>query len=420
MVFLMIMGIPIPYTLGISSLIAGIVTFGGGFLDKVGWTSFQFLYGMNWIPLPLFIVMASIIAVTSIGEGLFDAASKWLSRVPGSLVVASVLGEAALASIIATSGSCIATVGKVAEPQFLKHNYDRGLAFGALLCGGVLGPLIPPSTGFIIYGIFAEQSIGRLFIAGIIPGIILATLLASVAIFVCWRNPKLGPSLGPVSWRERFKSLKGIWPIVVLMLSVLGAIYFGITTPTEAAGFGVVVTFILGIALFGLRWAGIKNAIVESALINGMILFIIISAQIFTYVISSSGLGMRLAEWVVSLNISTIGVILIIMILYLILGCFMDGITIMMVTLPVFIPMLKAMNIDMIWFGVMFVINMQIGLITPPFGVDLYLTQNMFHIPLPDLLRGTTPFLIMLVFFLGVIIAFPQLSLWLPNTMMGK
>jgi C4-dicarboxylate transporter DctM subunit len=244
-------------------------------------------------------------------------------------------------------------------------------------------------------------------------------MLCGTALLMAWRNPSLGPNLGPVRWSERLKSLKGIWSVIFLMVCIMGAIYFGVCTPTEAAGFGLAITIVLCLLFFGLRWSGIKKASVESALITGMILFIMISGQIFTYVISSSELGQRLAEWIVSLSIPSTALVVVIMIIYLILGCFLDGLTIMLVTLPIFIPLLEAMNIDMIWFGVLFCTNMQLGLITPPFGVDLFITDNMFHLGLANLTRGVIPFLIVLIVFLFILVAFPQLSLFLPNMMMG-
>lgn len=417
MIIMMMIGLPICYSLGISALAGGLLAFGPSTLDKVGWSTFQLLYSMAWTPLPLFILMASLIAETSIGKDLFDAAYKWFSRIPGGLIAAAIFGEAAMASIMATSGSCLAVVGKVADPEFSRFGYNRGLAFGALLCGSCLGPLIPPSSLMIIYAIFADASIGKLFIAGIIPGILLAIMLAGAAVAICWRNPHLGPPIGSIPWKTRLISLKGIWPVLVLMMIVLGAIYFGITTATEAAGFGVVGVLILGIAIFNLRWKGIQQAMIEAATISGMILFVVIAAQFFSYIISSSSIGEGLTNWIKSMVIAPIMVVVIINILYLILGCFIDGISILMVTLPIFVPLINALGLDITWFGITVVVNMEIGLITPPFGLNLYIVQNMFKVPSRDLLQGVAPFLVVLIVFLGVIIAFPGISLWLTTMM---
>ncbi|MCK4273497.1 MAG: TRAP transporter large permease subunit, partial [Dehalococcoidales bacterium] len=278
MLFLMLMGMHVIYALGFTAIAVAYFTYGASSLDKIGWTTFSTLYNINWTPLPLFVLIACLIAETKIGEDIYYAARSWLSRIPGGLIVTSIWGEAAMAAAIGTSTACILAVGKVAEPEFKRYGYDKGLAMGGLCCGGVLGPLIPPSAGMIIYGVLSETSIGHLFMAGMVPGVLLALMLAAVAIIICWRNPSLGPPIGSVSWKKRFSSLKRVWPIVVVMLSILGSIYMGIASPTEAAGVGCVVVLIIGFAVFKLRWAGLKQALIETAIINGMILFMMVGA----------------------------------------------------------------------------------------------------------------------------------------------
>jgi len=419
MLFFMMMGMPVIYALGFTSLTVAFLAYGPLSLEKIGWTTFSTLYNINWTPLPLFVLIACLIAETKIGEDIYEAARSWLSRVPGGLIVTSIWGEAAMAAAIGTSTATILAVGKVAEPEFKRYGYDKGLAMGGLCCGGVLGPLIPPSAGFIIYGVLAEESIGRLFIAGMIPGILLAFMLAAVAIIICSRNPALGPAVGGVSWGKRFSSLKRVWPIVVVMLSILGTIYMGIATPTEAAGVGCVVVLIMAFTVFGLRWAGLKRALIETAIINGMILFMMVGAWLFSYVIGTSGVARTMSGFVTSAGFSPWLVIIAINILLLILGCFIDAITIMLLTVPLFVPVIEALGFNPIWFGVLYVVNMQIGLITPPMGLELFLMRTAFDIPVDKLLRGVFPFLIALFIFLAILIAFPQVSLWLPGMMIG-
>jgi C4-dicarboxylate transporter DctM subunit len=420
MLFLMMMGMPVIYALGFTALVVAFFTYGSLSLDKMGWLTFNTLFNINWTPLPLFVLIACLIAETKIGEDIYRAARSWLSRIPGSLIVTSIFGEAAMASAVGTSAACILAVGKVAEPEFKKYGYDKGLALGGLSCGGVLGPLIPPSAGFIIYGVLAEASIGRLFMAGIVPGVILATLLAATAITLCWRKPELGPALGGVAWKTRFSSLKRVWPIVVVMLSIIGTIYFGIASPTEAAGVGSVVVLILGIAFYRLRWEGLRRALLETAIINGMILFMMIGAWLFSYVIGTSGVVDTITGFVTNSGFSHWWVIIAINILLLILGCFIDAITIMLLTVPVFVPIIVALGFSPIWFGVLYVVNIEIGLITPPMGLTLFFVRGAFDIPMGKLLRGVLPFLIVLFIFLAILIAFPQVSLWLPGMMIGK
>ncbi len=420
MLFLMLMGMHVIYALGFTAIAVAYFTYGASSLDKIGWTTFSTLYNINWTPLPLFVLIACLIAETKIGEDIYYAARSWLSRIPGGLIVTSIWGEAAMAAAIGTSTACILAVGKVAEPEFKRYGYDKGLAMGGLCCGGVLGPLIPPSAGMIIYGVLSETSIGHLFMAGMVPGVLLALMLAAVAIIICWRNPSLGPPIGSVSWKKRFSSLKRVWPIVVVMLSILGSIYMGIASPTEAAGVGCVVVLIIGFAVFKLRWAGLKQALIETAIINGMILFMMVGAWLFSYVIGTSGVAKTIASVVTSSGFSPWLVIIAINILLLILGCFIDAITIMLLTVPLFVPVILVLGFDPIWFGVLYVVNMQIGLITPPMGLELFLMRTAFDIPVDKLLRGVMPFLVALFIFLAILIAFPQISLWLPGMMRGS
>ncbi len=419
MIIIMLMGVPIAYSMGVIALIVGIIFFGTPVMGLLGRYTFSFLFRMAILPLPLFFMLACIIAETRMGEDLYGAASKWLSRVPGGLVAASIVGEAAMASVMGHSGGCIISVGKIAVPEFERYGYHRGFSLGALCCGGVLGPLIPPSSLMIVMTLFAEVSLGRLFIGGIIPGLILTIMLAGVAIVMSLLNPKLGPPAGSFKWSERFGSLKRVWPVIILMLSILGSIYLGIATPTEAAGFGCVVALLVGVVVYGFRMEHLRRALIESAIINGMIVFVIIGAAFFTYVVGSSGLGKLLAEAVVKSGMPPMGFIVSVMVIYLILGCFMDGMTILLLTLPIFVPVVVGLDFDMVWFGVLVVVNMQIGLITPPLGLDLYIMRNTFGIPVGELIRGVIPFLITLIIFLGILAAFPQLTLWLPNMMKG-
>jgi C4-dicarboxylate transporter DctM subunit len=419
MLCLMLLGVPIAFSMLLPALIVGIFAFGPPVMDLMGRTTFAFLFRDALAPLPLFFLLACIIAETDVGDDLFGAASKWLSRIPGALVASSIVGEAVMAAIMGHSGGCIITVGKVAVPQYEKHGYNRGFSLGALCCGGVLGPLIPPSTTMIVLTLFAEVSLGRLFIGGIIPGIILTIMLASTAIFMAWRNPTLGPPAGHYTWKERFSSLKRIWAVGLIIFCILGVIYLGIATPTEAAGFGCVAALIICIAVYKFRLRQFRRAIYEAAVITGMLILVIIGASFFTYVVGSSGLGRQLAKAVMDIGISPIGFIICLNVLYLLLGCIMDTMTILLLTLPIFVPAVTILGFDMVWFGVLVVVNMQIGLITPPLGLDLYLMRNTFGIDTTELLHGVTPFLITLLVFLAILVAFPQLTLWLPAKMKG-
>jgi tripartite ATP-independent transporter DctM subunit len=272
----------------------------------------------------------------------------------------------------------------------------------------------------IIYGVLSETSIGHLFMAGMVPGVMLALMLAAVAVFMCWRKPELGPAVGSVSWKDRIISLRNVWPIIIVMLSILGSIYFGIASPTEAAGVGCVVVLLIGVIVFGLRWEGLRRALLETAKINGMILFMMIGAWLFSYVIGSSGVVKTVTSFATSSDLSPWLIIITINIMLLILGCFIDAITIMLLTVPIFVPVISALGFNPVWFGILYVVNMQIGLITPPMGLELFMMRTAFNIPVDKLLRGVLPFLVILFIFLAILIAVPDISLWLPEMMKAR
>lgn len=419
MLVIFLMGVPVAFALGFSTVIFGTLAYGPMALDKMAMGTFSQFYSYSWTPLPLFVLMACVITETPMGAQVYRVARNWVGGFPGALISASILGEAAVAGTVGVSGAAIVAVGKVAEPELTRYGYDRKLALGGLTVGGVLGPLIPPSTPMVIYGVIASVSVGHLFIAGLLPGIVLAVLLALVPIVVCWRNPKLGPAAESVSWRERISSLKYVWHVALVMLSIIGSIFFGIATPTEAAGIGAVVILIIAVTVFRLRWKGLRRAIVEAAVINTMMLLIIVAANFFSYLLASAGVGDFLGDLVTSLELSPLLVVVAIVILYFILGCIFDSISITVLTIPIFAPLLTSLGVDLVWFGVLYLVTLEIGLITPPMGVNLFFMRNTFNINMVDLLKGALPFLVVILVFLIVLLLVPQLSLWLP-AMMGS
>jgi C4-dicarboxylate transporter DctM subunit len=420
MLVMLLIGIPIPFALGFSSILIGTIAYGTTILEKVGSTTFYLVYNFVWTPLPLFTLMACIMAETRIGEDLYRAARNWLSRLPGGLISASIMGEAGMAAALGASAPTIIAVGKVAAPEFERYGYNKGFSIGALACGGVLGPLIPPSATMIIYSVLTNVSLGRLFIAGIIPGIILALMLGALPVILCARNPSLGPVGASVTWAERFSSLKKIWAVALIFVFILGSIYLGIATPTEAGGIGAFVVLVIAVLFYRLRWKNLYQAMIEAALINAMLMFIFVGAQFFSYVIGTSSLAENMTSFVVNANLPPYLVIGMIMVLLLVLGCFIEGITLLMLTIPIFLPLIMALGFDPLWFGILYVTNMEMGLITPPMGINLFLARNTFNVPTGELLKGIAPFFVMLLVFLAIIAAFPQLSLWLPSLMVNR
>ena len=422
MILMLNVGLPIAYAVGFSAMIVGFFTYGTVALEKLGWTTFHTLFITAWIPLPLFCFIGFLIAQTKIGEDLFRAARAWLSRVPGALVVSSIFAEAGVAATLGSSAVTILTVGPVALPELEKFNYDRKMSLGALTCGGVLGPLIPPSATAIIIAAIAGDVVplGRLLIAGILPGLLLAVLLSIVPIVKCARNPSLGPAPGAVTWPERFSSLKRVWPVLVIFFGILGSIFFGIATATEAGGVGAFIVLIVAIFIYGLKAKDIYRAAIDTVKVNAAILFIIVGASFFSYIVGSGSLSKQLIAWVKVLGAEPLLVVISIQVLLLILGCLIDGMTIMLITIPIFMPLIVSLGLNPLWFAILYEVNMEIALITPPMAINFFLVKNVFKISSGDLFEGVLPFLAMLVAFLFVLVAFPPLSTWLPGLMLGR
>jgi C4-dicarboxylate transporter DctM subunit len=417
---LMMVGIPLPWSIGASAVIGAWVAWGGAGISKVGLIVYAQFFNLQWTPLPLFTLLACVINETQIGDDVFNAANKWLGRVPGGLVVASIFAEAGMAATIGSSSTTALAIGKVSLPQMERLGYNRDFAAAALLTGGVLGPLIPPSIPMIVYGIMSRTSIAQLFIAGVIPGILLTVMLAAYAISACVLKPELGPRPSAITWRERVFSLKRVWPIIIIFIAVLGSIYMGIATATEAAGVACVVTLIIAVLFYNFRWPSMVRAVKETVILNGMIAIMIVAVVMFTYIVGTSGLAGKTVDFLVNSGLSKWGIIVAINILVLILGCFVDGLTIILLTLPFFVPLVSSLGFSLVWFGVLMTVNIEIGLITPPMGLNLFIIKEAFSIPINKLLRSTSPFLTVEIIFLAILVALPQISTWLPGMMMGS
>lgn len=389
-------------------------------LMKIGTTPFTQFYNFSFTPMPLFLLLAYIINETKIPEEIFTAANYWLSRVRGGLVVSSIIGEAVMGACVGGSAVCMLSIGKVALPQMEKLNYNKQFSLGALLSGGVLGVLIPPSILLIVYGILTQESVAQLLMAGVIPGIILTMMLTAVAITLSLKHPEWTPLPPAVSWREKLFSIRKVWPIFVIILGIIGVIYLGIATATEAAGVGVILTLLVAVISYKFRLRNLFRAMMETVKVVGMIGLMFIAATVFTYVLGVSGLASNIADFILSSGLSRWMVIIFINVVLIIMGCLMDTMCLLLVSVPLFVPMVEALGFDPIWFGVVMTINLEIGLITPPIGINTFMASQLFKVSISDLLRGVFPFLVALFIFLAIIIAFPEISLWFPSMMQGR
>jgi C4-dicarboxylate transporter, DctM subunit len=412
-----LIGIPIGYAIGFCGVVCASLIFGLTGISKLGGIPYSEFFGQSWAALPLFVLLASLINGAGIATDVFRAANNWFSRLPGGALVSAVIAEAVMGAAIGNSTLTLLSVGKVAVPQTERLGYNKAFSTAAITTGGVLGPLIPPSIPLIVYGIIAQQSIARLFIAGIVPGIILAILLSSLVMLAVMRNHKLAPRSEGVSWRERLVSVKNVWPILLILICTIGGLYMGVVTASEAAGLSVVITLIIAFLFFRFRPSGLFLSLKESAITSGMILLMVIAVKMFTYMVGNAGLSQYLADSIMSANLYPWLVIIIMNVILLILGCFVDAFALMLLTTPFFIPIVSSLGFDLIWFGIVISINIEIGMLTPPIGLNLFISSAIFKIRLGELIRALSPFFILLFLFLALIVAVPGLSTWLPNMM---
>jgi len=366
--------------------------------------------------MPLFIFMGLFASMSGIARSLYETSYKWLGHRRGGLAMATVGACAGFAAICGDSMATAVTMGSVALPEMKKYNYHNGLATGCVAAGGSVGILIPPSTAFIIYGLITDQSIGKLFIAGIIPGILLTFLFIITISLLCSRNPALGPSGPSVSLIKKVKSLKHTWAATVLFLFVMGGIYKGAFTPTEAGALGSFGVLVIVLTTKKFRWANLYKALNESLGITGMIFLMFIGAIAFTRFFSVTRLPTMLAGFIAGLELPRLIIMICILILYIILGCVMNVLPVIILTLPVIFPTVMALGYDPIWFGVIMILIAQIGVITPPIGMNVFAISGVAKdVPLGTIFRGIMPFWIAMVIAIAILIAFPQIALFLPN-----
>ena len=370
--------------------------------------------------IPLFIIMGYYAFYAGLTDDIFFTARQWVGHLPGGLAIASVFGCAGFAACTGASTASAAIMGRVAIPEMRKYGYHPRLAAGVVAASGTLASLIPPSVILVIYGIITEQSIGALLIGGFIPGVISAVIYAGMIYTRVKISPELGAVQPKASWKERFYSLKGTWGVLLLIVLVIGGIYSGVFTPTEAGGAGAFSAFIMALAMRRLTLARLKESLLETGRTTIMIFSIIVGVLIFVRFLALTGLPSSFAEFVIALPIPRLLIILLLMSLYVFLGMFLDAIGMMMLTLPIIFPAVMALGYDPIWFGIIIVKMCEICLITPPVGLNVYIVRSVApDIPLEEIFRGIIPFVAMDVLTVALFIAFPQIITFLPNQMLG-
>ncbi len=422
---LMMVLIIIRMPIAISMLVCGM----GGFAIIAGWdpligllkeAPFSRVANNELTVIPLFVLMGQFASEGGISQELYRSARAWFGHYRGGIAMATIGGCAAFGAICGSSVATGATMATVAMPEMRRYGYSGALATGVLAAGGTLGILIPPSIILVIYAILTEQSLAHLFLAAFIPGMI-ATAGYAIAVWIYVRvRPNAGPAVEAMPMRERIRSLKTVWPVVVIFGVVVGGIYLGVFTPTEGAAVGAAATGILSWTAGTMRWRGVGNALLETAKISGMIYLVLIGAEFYSSFLALSLLPQALSEWIASLGWSPMQILLVIAALYLVLGCVMDGLAMILLTIPVFLPVVIGLDFGMpaeavpIWFGILILIVVEVGLITPPIGINVYVINSMApDVPMTESFKGIVPFFLSDLIRIAIVMLFPATCTWL-------
>ena len=363
----------------------------------------------------MFVLMGCFAFASGISKRLYDTGYAWVGQLRGGLTLATVLACAGFGAICGSSAATAATIGKIALPEMKRYNYDDTLATGTIAGAGTLGIMIPPSTIFLIYGLMTEQSIGKLFIAGVLPGILLAFLMMIAIAIICWRNPNLGPPGAPTTWKKKLRASTGIIETIILFLLVIGGLFLGWFSPTQAGTIGAGGALVIGLARRELSWRGFLIGCKEGLRTTCMILFIITGATVFGHFMAVSRITFELADWVGGLPLPPMTIMAIIIFIYFVGGCFMDSMALVVLTIPIFYPVAMRLGFDPIWFGVIIVLVAEMGVLTPPVGVNVYVIKGISDVPLETIFKGVIPFIIAQVICTIIICAFPRIATFLPS-----
>ncbi|WP_417742459.1 TRAP transporter large permease [Salipiger sp.] len=370
------------------------------------------------IVVPLFILMGNVASVTGMSRRLYEAAYATIGQVRGGLAAATVIGCGGFAALSGSSVASALTMGRTALAEMDRFNYSPRLSTGVVAAGGTLGILIPPSTGFVIYAILTEQSIGRLFMAGVLPGILLLTLFLLTVLLLCALKPSLGPKGPATTLSEKGRAFLGAIPILVVILLTIGGIYTGVFSPTEAAGVGAALVIVIGAVSRTLDLRSFWQAARSSVVTTASVMLILMAAHLINPFIALSHLPAEVSRMLVAFDLGAYGTLILILAIYLVLGCFLEGLAMLVLTLPIFMPVILSLGIDPIWFGVLVVLTLEMGLISPPVGINVFIVKSVARdVPLSEIFWGVIPFWFAMLVTLALLVALPQLSLWLPGMM---
>ncbi len=418
---LLLLGLPLAFTTGSIATIVAMFLFGQQELGIISYRVFDMMGNYILLSVPLFIFMANMMERAGVADQLYGAVHIWCGRIPGGLAIATIVACSIMAAMVGIVGAEVVTLGLIAVPTMLKRGYHKDIALGCVCAGGGLATLIPPSVVFIVYAMTAGVSVGKLFMAGVLPGLLLAGIYILYILIRCTANPSLAPLPSEeelnLSLREKAQYLKGLVLPILIAFGVLGSIYGGVATPTEAAGVGCVAATIACRVNNRLNFSAIRLVIVNTLRVSAMLYWLIFGAQTIIGVYNLAGGGEFVKKAITGLPLGPLGIIILMQVILAFLGCFIDWIGILLLTMPLFVPIIKDLGYDPIWFGVLFCMNMQISYISPPFAPSAFYLKGVVSedITLTEIYRASIPYMFLIIIALILLIAFPQISLWLPS-----
>jgi len=416
---LMLLRVPVGMAMGL----VGVTGFGymvgsGPALKMVGQTSMRTVTDWNFAVVPLFLLMGSFATTSGMSRELFRAANAFLGHLRGGLGIATIAACGGFAAICGSSVATAATFSRVAYPEMRRYGYPQSFATGVIAAGGTLGIMIPPSTVFAVYGLITEQDIGKLFVAGILPGILAIAMYMLTVTVIGYCKPGYLPAGVRASWSERLEGVREVWATLLLFAFVIGGIYGGFFTATEAAGMGAAGAFLLGIARRRLSPTDIRRSLLEATRTTAAVFTVLIGAILFGYFLTITQTPQKVTEFLTGLGLGRYGILALIMLMYLVLGCLMDALAMIILTVPIIFPVIKQLGFDPIWFGVIIVMTVELGLIHPPVGMNIFVIKSVVEdAKISTIFYGVLPFIITDVLRLIILIAFPMIALWLPSKM---
>lgn len=417
MLGLMLAGVPVAVALFATAALGALTYLGVPSLLVFGNQAWSVLNDFILTAIPLFIFLGELLVRSGVTDGMYRSLTDWLRRLPGGLLHTNIAASSLFAAVSGSSVATAATIGTVAIPTMERYRYDDRLTLGSIAAGATLGILIPPSINMIIYGSMSNTSIGQLFAAGLVPGIVLALLFMGYILVVSLVRPSLAGATPPaVPFAERLRNLVDILPPLVIFVLVMGSIYLGWATPSESAAIGVVGALLVTMAKRRFSIAMLHEAMLSTVKISAMILLIVVAAQFLNFVIGILGIPQTLTRAVGSIASSSLEVILLLVVFYFVLGCFLETLSMMIATIPIVMPIVVHFGIDPVWFGIFLVIMMEVALITPPLGMNLFIVQGVRgRGSIGDVMRGAMPFVVIMLAMVGLLVAFPAIALWLPG-----